>query len=265
VRVDQLVVERGLAATRAEAARLVMAGRVRLGGAPADKAGRLVRPDAPLELSAAAAYVGRGGEKLAAALERFGVSPRGRVCLDVGASTGGFTDCLLKHGARHVYAVDVGRGQLHARLRSDSRVTAIEGVNARALEPSRFEELASLAVIDVSFISLEKVLPVVAGCLAPGGTTPGPEIIALVKPQFEVGRGQVGKGGVVRSPERQREVLGRIAAFAVAHGLAPVGIVVSPLRGPKGNREFFLHLAVGGLPLAAERLAAAIAAAVGGA
>lgn len=260
VRVDQLVVEQGLAASRAEAQRLVMAGRVRVGGAPADKGGRLVRADATLVLTAAAPYVGRGGEKLAAALGTFGVSPRDRVCLDIGASTGGFTDCLLKHGARRVYAVDVGRGQLHASLRADGRVTVIEGVNARGLEPSRFDELPSLAAVDVSFISLEKVLPAVAACLGmcEGANSRAAEIVALVKPQFEVGRGQVGKGGVVRSPERQRDVLRRLAAFAAAHGLAPAGVVASPLRGAKGNREFFLHLAVEGAALPPEALGAAI-------
>lgn len=260
-RVDELLVERGLAATRAEAARLILAGRVRLGGRPAGKAGRLAPADAALDLIAVSPYVGRGGEKLAAALEGLGVRVGGRVCLDVGASTGGFTDCLLQRGARRVYAVDVGRGQLHARLRVEPRVTVMEGVNARTLEPERFADLPSLATIDVSFISLEKVLPVTAACLAPAPDAPA-EVVALVKPQFEVGRGQVGKGGVVRDSRRHREVLLRLAAFTAARGLAPRGVTASPLRGPKGNREFFLHLVRDAEPLAADALEAAVDAAV---
>jgi len=255
LRLDALLVARGLAATRAEAARLIMAGRVRLGGQPSDKPGRLVRDDAAVALVATSPYVSRGGEKLAAALAAFGTSPRERVCLDVGASTGGFTDCLLQHGARHVYAVDVGHGQLHPRLRADPRVTVLEGFNARSLDPAAFDPAPSLASVDVSFISLEKVLPAVAACLDSAGPS---DILALVKPQFEVGRGQVGKGGVVRDASRHREVLVRLAGFAAAHGLAPRGLVASPLRGPKGNREFFLHLEPGGAPRPRAALEAAI-------
>ena len=265
VRVDQLLVARGLSATRAEALRLVMAGRVLADGTPVDKAGRLVRPAAALRLTAVSPYVGRGGEKLHAALTTFRVTPAGRVCLDVGASTGGFTDCLLQLGARRVYAVDVGRHQLHPRLRSDPRVTVVEGVNARYLESSRFDEPPSVAVVDVSFISLTKVLPAVARCLHPAGDGEGPrEIVALVKPQFEVGRGRVGKGGVVREPGRHREVLLGLAAFGNAIGLVPVGLAASPLTGAKGNREFFLHLVVGGAPRAADDLVAAVDGAVAG-
>ncbi len=259
LRLDELLVARGLAETRAQAARLILAGRVRLGGERADKAGHLVRDDAAVELAATSPYVSRGGEKLAAALDAFQVSPRDRVCLDVGASTGGFTDCLLARGARHVYAVDVGHGQLHPRVRADARVTALEGVNARGLAPAAFDPPASLATIDVSFISLEKVLPAVAACLAPDGAR---DILALVKPQFEVGRGQVGRGGVVRDERRHREVLVRVAEFAAAHGVAGRGVVASPLRGPKGNREFFLHLVPGGAGLDRAWLDAAVAAAV---
>jgi 23S rRNA (cytidine1920-2'-O)/16S rRNA (cytidine1409-2'-O)-methyltransferase len=256
-------VARGLAATRAEAARLILAGRVRLGGERADKAGRSVRADAPVELIAAARYVGRGGEKLEAALDAFGVSPRGRVCLDVGASTGGFTDCLLGRGARHVYAVDVGHGQLHPRLRSDPRVTVLEGVNARELAPGRFDPAPSLATVDVAFISLERVLPAVVACLVPPGPGAAPEVVALVKPQFEVGRGQVGKGGVVRDRAQHRGVLERLTALAVAEGWGPRGIAASPLRGPKGNREFFLHLQPGTAGAAAGGLEASIERALG--
>ncbi len=257
-RLDQLVVERGLAATRAEAARLVLAGRVLVAGRVADKPGQAVRPDLPLVLREGPRYVSRGGDKLAAALDAFGVDPRGRVCLDVGASTGGFTDCLLQRGARRVFAVDVGRGQLGPRLRADPRVTVLEGVNARYLDPAQLDARPSLATVDVSFISLEQVLPAVAACLEPGG-----EILALVKPQFEVGRGQVGKGGVVRDPRCHREVLLRVAAFAAARGLAPRGVVPSPLRGPRGNREFFLHLVRGAAAPAPAVLERAVAAAVG--
>jgi 23S rRNA (cytidine1920-2'-O)/16S rRNA (cytidine1409-2'-O)-methyltransferase len=259
LRLDELLVARGLAETRAQAARLILAGRVRLGGARADKAGHLVRDGAAVELVATSPYVSRGGEKLAAALDAFRVSPRDRLCLDVGASTGGFTDCLLARGARHVYAVDVGHGQLHPRVRADIRVTALEGLNARGLAPATFQPPASLAAIDVSFISLEKVLPPVAACLALDGPR---DILALVKPQFEVGRGQVGKGGVVRDGRLHREVLLRVAGFAAAHGLAAHGVVASPLKGPKGNREFFLHLVPGGAAPDRAWLDASVASAV---
>ena len=259
VRVDQLVVDRALAATRAEALRLILAGRVRVHGEPAGKAGRLVRAEAGVELIVASPFVGRGGEKLAVALNAFGVFPSGRVCLDVGASTGGFTDCLLQRGGRHVYAVDVGRGQLHPRLRVDPRVTVLEGMNARRLDPARFPERSSLATIDVSFISLEKILPAVVACLAPDG-----ELVALVKPQFEVGRERVGKGGVVRDVRPHREVIVRIAGFAKAIGLGPRGVVASPLRGPKGNREFFLYLATGDAGLSGDALEATVRVAVRG-
>jgi len=262
IRLDELLVERGLATTRAEASRLIMAGRVRLGGERADKPGRLTRADAPLEVVGVSPFVGRGGEKLAAALDVLGVAPADRVCLDVGASTGGFTDCLLQRGARHVYAVDVGRGQFHPRLRAHPRVTVLEGVNARYLEPAQLGEPASLGTVDVSFISLEKVIPAVAACVADAEGGPG-ELVALVKPQFEVGRGRVGKGGVVRDVALQRGVLMRIAASARVLGLAVCGVVASPLRGPKGNREFFLHLRKGAPGLAPEALEAAVAAAVG--
>jgi 23S rRNA (cytidine1920-2'-O)/16S rRNA (cytidine1409-2'-O)-methyltransferase len=247
-RLDELVVARGLAATRAEAARLILAGRVRLGDEIADKAGRLVRGDAAIGLVVAARFVSRGGEKLASALNAFGVDVAGRVCLDVGASTGGFTDCLLQAGARRVYAVDVGHGQLHPRLRADARVIVLEGVNARYLAPDRLGEAVTLATIDVSFISLAKVLPAVSRCLAAlagEGEDRGsadPLIVALVKPQFEVGRAQVGKGGVVRDPALHAEAVRGVAEAARSLGLEVGGVSRSPLRGPKGNREFFLQL-----------------------
>jgi 23S rRNA (cytidine1920-2'-O)/16S rRNA (cytidine1409-2'-O)-methyltransferase len=260
-RLDQLLVDRGLVDTRAAAARLILAGRVRLDGEPADKAGRLCRADQAVSLTVVSPYVGRGGEKLAAALDGFAVDPRDRVCLDVGASTGGFTDCLLQRGARRVYAVDVGYGQLHPRLRGEPRVVVLEGVNARHLDPATLPVRPSLATVDVSFISLEKVLGPVVACLGPGG--PG-DLVVLVKPQFEVGRGRVGKGGVVRERQRHREVLGRLVRFAAVAGLTPRGVLASPLRGAKGNREFFLHLQPGGdgAPPAPTGLDAAIEAAV---
>jgi len=237
LRLDELLVARGLAASRAESARLILAGRVRLpGGAPA-KAGRLVALDVPVELVAAAPFVGRGGEKLAPALETFGVRVEGRVCLDVGASTGGFTDCLLSRGALRVHAIDVGHGQLHSRLREDSRVVVWEGVNARHLEPDRFPDRPTLATVDVSFISLDKVLPAVVRCLADPA-----EIVALVKPQFEVGRAQVGKGGVVRAWAARRDAVRGVALAAADIGLSVGGVAASVLHGPKGNREVFLYL-----------------------
>jgi len=257
VRLDALLVEQGLAASRAEAARLVLAGRVRVGGGPAGKAGQLLRADAPVSLVAAAPYVSRGGEKLAGALAALGVAVEGRVCLDVGASTGGFTDCLLAHGARRVYAVDVGHGQIHPRLRGDARVVVLEGVNARYLAPGQLAERPTLATIDVSFIAIEKVLPAVAACLDADG-----EVLAMVKPQFEVGRGQVGKGGVVRDPALHRRAILGVAACARVEGFRIAGVAASPLRGPKGNREFFLRLVRGardGAALEGSALDAAVA------
>jgi 23S rRNA (cytidine1920-2'-O)/16S rRNA (cytidine1409-2'-O)-methyltransferase len=259
VRLDELLVARGLASSRAAAARLILAGQVRLPGGVAPKAGRLVATDTALERVAPAPFVGRGGEKLAAALDAFGVRVEGRVCLDVGASTGGFTDCLLSRGARHVYAVDVGHGQLHPRLRGDPRVTVWEGVNARHLASDRFPESPSLATVDVSFISLEKVLPAIVACLADSA-----EIVALVKPQFEVGRAQVGKGGVVRAWTARRVAVRSVAATAAASlGFGATGVAASVLPGPKGNREVFLHLARGvgtPRPLAPDRFEAVLAA-----
>ncbi len=236
VRIDRLLVERGLVESREQAARLILAGEVFVDGKRVDKAGALVGGEASVELQGRAPFVSRGGEKLAHALDAFQMKVAGRVCLDVGASTGGFTDCLLQRGAARVYAVDVGVGQLDARLRKDPRVIVMEKSNARALDPRIFGEQPTLAVIDVSFISLEKVLPSVFGVLAPRG-----EVIALVKPQFEVGREAVGKGGVVREPALHRQAVARLARYAVLRGWHVLGVTASPLRGPKGNREFFLY------------------------
>jgi 23S rRNA (cytidine1920-2'-O)/16S rRNA (cytidine1409-2'-O)-methyltransferase len=238
IRLDQLLVERGLVETRARAQALLMAGRVRVGVGDAArldrKPGDLVATDTPTEVAAPLPYVSRGGEKLAAALDAFAVDPAGRVCLDVGASTGGFTDVLLQRGALRVHAIDVGRGQLAEVLRRDPRVRSRERTNARELTPELLGEAVSLAVVDVSFISLALVLPPITACLAPGGA-----VVALVKPQFEAGRGRA-PGGVVRDPGVHREVLDGALAQARAAGLVPLGLTDSPLLGPAGNREFFL-------------------------
>lgn len=237
VRLDVALVERGLAETREKAARLILAGAVTVDGERVDKAGAMVAPAARLEVAARQRFVSRGGDKLAHALEALELTPKGRICLDVGASTGGFTHCLLERGAARVYAVDVGQGQLDARLRADGRVVVMEKTNARQLSVHAFPDAPDLATVDVSFISLEKVLPSVFGILAAQG-----EAVVLVKPQFEVGKGMVGKGGVVRDAAHHRGVVARLARFAVLHGWHVRGVTASPLKGPKGNREFFLRL-----------------------
>jgi len=244
-RLDVTLVSRGLAATREKAARLIMAGHVEVDGRRADKAGALVDTGAPVAVAERQKFVSRGGEKLAPVLDAFGVSPGGRICLDVGASTGGFTQCLLERGAARVYAVDAGHGQLDAGLRADGRVVVMEKTNARHLLAAAFSDAPDLATVDVSFISLEKVLPAVFGVLARAG-----EAVTLVKPQFEVGKGLVGKGGVVRDPAYHHAVLTRVARFAVLHGWHVLGVAASALKGPKGNREFFLHLSKTGRTLA---------------
>jgi 23S rRNA (cytidine1920-2'-O)/16S rRNA (cytidine1409-2'-O)-methyltransferase len=238
IRLDQLLVERGLVETRSRAQALLMAGLVKVGsgdGARSNrKPGDLVEAATLVEVEAPLPYVSRGGEKLAGALDAFAVDPRGLVCLDVGASTGGFTDLLLQRGAVRVHAIDVGRGQLAEALRRDPRVISRERTNARGLTPALLGERVGLAVIDVSFISLRLVLPPTAACLEPGG-----QVVALVKPQFEAGRGRA-PGGVVREPAVHREVLAAALEHARAAGLTPHGFVASPLLGPAGNREFFL-------------------------
>jgi 23S rRNA (cytidine1920-2'-O)/16S rRNA (cytidine1409-2'-O)-methyltransferase len=254
-RIDTLLAERGLAGSRTAAAQSVRAGRVRIGadGPFAVKPGQLVSDDVELLLSEPQPYVSRGGIKLANALDALGVDPRGRDCLDVGASTGGFTDCLLQRGAARVIALDVGRGQLDWSLRNEPRVCVIEGRNARDLEPGELPFEPSLVTADVSFISLAKVLPPLAVCVPPGG-----ELLALVKPQFELGPERVGKAGVVRSAEDRREALRRAAAAASTAGLTVRGFASSGLPGPKGNRETFIWCATGGEPIG--DLEAAIAA-----
>jgi len=245
VRLDLLLVSRGIVATRAKAQALILSGRVSSDGRTVDKPGLTLPPEAELSVVPAPRFVSRGGEKLAPILTRFGVDPRDREALDVGASTGGFTDVLLAAGARRVAALDVGRGQLDWTLRNDPRVVVLEGINARYLDPGMLPFRPSLAVIDVSFISLRQVLVPVSACLAPEA-----EIVALVKPQFEVGRGRVGRGGIVRDPALRAEALAGIVAFARENGLGPTAVARSPLPGATGNIELFLHLRPGtqGIP-----------------
>jgi 23S rRNA (cytidine1920-2'-O)/16S rRNA (cytidine1409-2'-O)-methyltransferase len=231
------LVERGLAPTRTRAQALVMAGVVLVGERRVEKPSETFSPDAPLRVRGAddpaARYVGRGGLKLEKALREFGIDPGGLDCLDVGASTGGFTDCLLQHGARRVVALDVGHNQIDWRLRTDPRVEVREGVNARHLTPEDFPEKFDLVVMDVSFISATKVLPAVAPLLKDGGRA-----VVLVKPQFEVGKGEVGKGGIVRDPAQHARVVAEVGAAARALGLAERGVTESPVTGADGNREF---------------------------
>jgi 23S rRNA (cytidine1920-2'-O)/16S rRNA (cytidine1409-2'-O)-methyltransferase len=234
-RLDVLLVARGLVRSREEAQRMILAGEVRVGDRPALKPSENVAPDASLTVGERPRFVSRGGEKLHGALRAFAIDVTGRVALDVGASTGGFTDCLLQHGVRRVYAVDVGYGQLDWRIRQDPRVIVIERQNVRALSPSSIPEAVGLAVVDVSFISLRLVLPRIRDLASPAAT-----VIALVKPQFEVGRGRVGKGGVVRDAALHREAIDAVRQAALSLGFVERGFVESLLRGPRGNREFFL-------------------------
>lgn len=238
-RVDTLLAERGLAGSRTSAAASVRAGRVRIGrdGPFAQKPGQLVADDAELLVSGPPRFVSRGGVKLENALEQLGIDVSGLDCLDVGASTGGFTDCLLKRGASRVIALDVAHGQLDWGLRGDPRVEVIERRNARELEPGELPFAADLATLDLSFISLTKVLGAVAACVAESG-----RLLAMVKPQFELGRARVGRGGVVRDPGGRRDALRQVAAAAERLGLAVGGFASSGLPGPKGNRETFIDL-----------------------
>jgi 23S rRNA (cytidine1920-2'-O)/16S rRNA (cytidine1409-2'-O)-methyltransferase len=237
-------VEHGLAPSREKAQALVMAGRVRVNGQPATKAGLAVGGDAAVEVLPGPEHVGRGALKLEGALAALAVDPAGRVAVDVGASTGGFTETLLARGATRVYAVDVGRAQLHERLREDPRVIVLERVNARHLSAREVPEPCGIATVDVSFISVRKVLPAVRLVLAPDA-----DALVLVKPQFEVGRGQVGRGGIVKDPERHLQVLRDVAGAAQAEaGFVVIAACPSPIEGMEGNREFFLHLRASGAP-----------------
>ncbi|MEA2340296.1 MAG: rRNA (cytidine1920-2-O)/16S rRNA (cytidine1409-2-O)-methyltransferase [Solirubrobacteraceae bacterium] len=258
VRLDTLLADRGLFESRSRAAASVMAGEVRLGGdgRRAEKPGQLVAADVEVLVDAAPRFVSRGGTKLANALDALGLDVTGRRALDVGASTGGFTDSLLQRGAGHVVALDVAYGELDWRLRTDPRVTVLERANARALDVAALPYRPDLIVADVSFISLTKVLPAALATAAPAY-----DALAMVKPQFEVGRARVGKGGVVREPADRRDALAVVARAAQASGAQVAGFAASGLAGPKGNRETFVWLTEPGRPGAVADLDAAVAAA----
>lgn len=235
MRLDQLLVDRGLFPSREQARRAVMAGTVEVEGRRVDKPGTAVQEEARVQvLAPKEPFVSRAGRKLAHALDHFGVDPTGWVCLDTGASTGGFTDCLLQRGAARVYALDVGYGQLDQRLRNDPRVVVMERVNARHLAPDALPEPCDLITIDVSFISLLKVIPALLPHLAPGGL-----LLPMIKPQFEAGRGMVGKGGILRDEETRQRVIQECAEGTAALGLEPLGVFDSPVAGTGGNREAF--------------------------
>ena len=236
-RLDVALVERGLVDTRARAKAVIMAGTVYVAGERVDKAGALVKDDAEIVLKGETLkYVSRGGFKLEAALDAFGIDASGKTAVDVGSSTGGFTDCLLQRGASKVYAIDAGRGQLDWKLRNDPRVVSMEKFNARYLKPEDIGgEPVGIAVIDVSFISLTKIIPPAAGVLAPGGV-----LVALIKPQFEVGKGEVGKGGIVRDEAKRKDVVGKITDFASGLGLEVRGVIESPITGADGNVEYLI-------------------------
>lgn len=254
-RLDLELVRRGLARSREHAAQLVAEGRVTVGGRIATKSATAVETGAPLLVAAPAGeqYVSRGGHKLAGALEAFGYDPAGRRALDAGASTGGFTDVLLRRGAAHVVAVDVGYGQLAWSLRSDPRVTVLDRTNVRALDPALVGEPVDLVVADLSFIPLGLVLPALVGCARPGA-----DLLPMVKPQFEVGRARLPAGGVVRDPQLRAEAVRGVATQAARLGLGVHGVVASALPGPSGNVEFFLWLRAGAPPLAEPDLLRAV-------
>jgi 23S rRNA (cytidine1920-2'-O)/16S rRNA (cytidine1409-2'-O)-methyltransferase len=237
-RLDKLLVDKGLVQSRERAKSIIMAGMVMVGDRVVDKGGALVNPDSQIRVkSSDHPYVSRGGLKLEEALRGFQVNPKGKVAMDVGASTGGFTDCLLQKGAKRVYAVDVGYGQMAWKLRNDPRVVNLERKNIRYLKAQEVGQKVDLVVIDTSFISVVKFLRNILPVMRDRG-----EIVALLKPQFEVGRGEVGKGGVVRERPKHQQVLDRISHFSGSIGLKVRGTIESPLLGPKGNREFFIHL-----------------------
>lgn len=236
-RADRLLVDKGLVSSRERARALIMAGNVIIGDHKVDKPGQLVDTALEIRIKNDIPFVSRGGLKLQKALDHFEIAVDGLIVLDVGASTGGFTDCLLQRGATRVYAVDVGYGQLAWKLRQDSRVVSLEKTNIRYLEPESLPLLPDMAVIDASFISLDKVLPNTLRLVRNGGT-----IVALIKPQFEVGRGEVGKGGVVRDPEKHTAVIEAICTLAKNLNLEVIGVIESPITGPKGNREFLVYL-----------------------
>jgi 23S rRNA (cytidine1920-2'-O)/16S rRNA (cytidine1409-2'-O)-methyltransferase len=239
-RIDKLLVERGFAESRTKAQALVMSGVVLVDDQRIEKPSDLVTSNSEIRIKGtdnlASRYVGRGGLKLEAALREFSINPQGMVCLDVGASTGGFTDCLLQHGARRVVAVDVGHNQIDWRLRTDPRVEVREGVNARYLKEEDFNEHFELIVMDVSFISATRVIPALVPLLTPTGG-----LITLIKPQFEVGKGEVGSGGIVRDPEKRNRVVQEVNDCARELGLELLGLIESPIHGADGNVEFLVH------------------------
>jgi 23S rRNA (cytidine1920-2'-O)/16S rRNA (cytidine1409-2'-O)-methyltransferase len=238
IRLDQLLVDKGLAESREKAKRLVLAGQVLVDGQPAPKPGHPVTTDHKITIKETERFVSRGGTKLEGAMEAFNLNLEGKVCLDIGSSTGGFTDCMLQHGAIKAYAVDVGKGQLHWKLREDERVVVMEGVNARYLTPEDIPDPADFASIDTSFISLTKILPAVNELLQPGG-----EIVSLIKPQFEAGKEEVDKGrGVITDPAVHEAVISKVRNFGEKElGLKWLGLTTSPIKGPKGNVEFLAH------------------------
>jgi 23S rRNA (cytidine1920-2'-O)/16S rRNA (cytidine1409-2'-O)-methyltransferase len=236
-RIDQLLVIRGLCESREQAQRAIMAGRVIVGGKRADKPSYLVSGDAAIEVRSSEKYVGRGGFKLEAALEHFQVPVKGKTCLDVGSSTGGFTDCLLQHGAAKVYAIDVGRGQIDWKLRNDPRVIVREGINARYLSAADIGEKVEIGVADVSFISLTLILPPVFALLPSAA-----DMIVLIKPQFELSPGKVGRGGIVRETSLHVEAIEKIQSFVEREAKHWLGVIESPLRGREGNIEFLAHI-----------------------
>ncbi len=252
-RLDLWLVDHGLAESRQKAQALVMAGRVRVDGRPASKPGVAVKAPAAVEVLPGPAHVGRGALKLAGALDALGIDPAGRIAVDVGASTGGFTETLLARGVQRVYAVDVGRAQLHERVKRDPRVVSLESVNARHLSTREVPEACGIATVDVSFISLLKILPALKTVLAPEA-----DLLVLVKPQFEVGRRQVGKGGLVKDPSLHLQAVSAVARGASGLGLATVAACPSPITGSQGNREFFLHLRGSGPDLSLDALGAAL-------
>jgi len=237
-RFDKLLVEKGIVQSRERARALIMAGKGFVEGKRIDKPGTMINADARLQLQGEdSLYVSRGGEKMEGALKAFGIDPKGMIIMDIGASTGGFTDCMLQKGAQKVYAVDVGYGQLAWKLQKDLRVVNLERRNVRYLKREEVQEETDLILIDTSFISIEKFLPHLLGFLKKGGS-----LLCLIKPQFEVGKGEVGKGGVVRNKALHEKVIDRISRFSQRLGLKVLGITESPLLGPKGNKEFFIYL-----------------------
>ncbi len=236
MRLDTLLVEKGYAETRSKALGLIMSGSVLVDGKPVTKAGSPTDEGALISIKEAPAYVSRAGGKLEAALDAFGVDLTGKVAIDIGASTGGFTDLMLQRGARRVYAVDVGHSQLHWRLANDGRVISLEGVNARNLDPALIPEPCDVATFDVSFISLKLVVPPVLKVLGPAA-----QIIALIKPQFEAGRHSVGKGGILRDENVAKKVIEDLEAFFISLDLTVSGTIPSPVKGVKGNQEYLIH------------------------